>query len=292
MNYINFNQTGGFPLSTNILDALQTSYNLFNQLGNLAGDFAIISGCQVNGSSVTDGTVFLNGELLPFQAGNLSDTVIITVEPVKATFQDAEQRDVIYKRQVRFGTAGPEDTYAWSRFKRIFKTTEIEAFKLSHDNSIANHSTSLSNHEARIASLEAKVAALEIKPSAIPIGMIAIWNKPSTVAIPKDWQECTDLKGRVPVGWLPNDSDFGSIDNYKVEGGERTHILSKDEMPRHSHRFLYGSYTRGTGSSNTPIAVNGTAGTSYTTEEGSGLPHNNLQPYRVVRFIEYIGPTN
>jgi len=290
MNYINFNQTGGFPLSTNILDALQTSYNLFNQLGNLAGDFAIISGCQVNGSSVTDGTVFLNGELLPFQAGNLSDTVIITVEPVKATFQDAEQRDVIYKRQVRFGTAGPEDTYAWSRFKRIFKTTEIEAFKLSHDNSIANHSTSLSNHEARIASLEAKVAELEVKPI-IPIGTIVRYDQPMTIDPPTGWIDWNPAleQGRVWVAKADNDIDF----SLGSRSGTKTHQLSITEMPPHAHTMNFRKDRVGDGNENA-LAIHDNTNWSRDTstvggQNNTAKAHNNLQPYVAVRFIKYFG---
>lgn len=71
MNKLNFNQTGGFPLSTNILDAMQTAYSLFNKLGGLAGNFAIIFGCEVSGSNVSDGVVYMNGEVLAFKGGTI-----------------------------------------------------------------------------------------------------------------------------------------------------------------------------------------------------------------------------
>ena len=63
MNKINFNQTGGFPLSANILYAMQSAYAIFNQLGSLAGNKAIISGCEQLGNTVADGGIFLNGEI-------------------------------------------------------------------------------------------------------------------------------------------------------------------------------------------------------------------------------------
>ena len=67
MNKIDFNQTGGFPMSTQILDALQEAYKNFNVHGAMAGDLAIILGCEVGGGgNVTDGFVHINGELLPF----------------------------------------------------------------------------------------------------------------------------------------------------------------------------------------------------------------------------------
>jgi hypothetical protein len=72
MNTLNFNQSVGFPLETNILDEMQTSYSLFNALGAIAGNFSIISGCVLSGSTVADGVVFINGEVLEFKGGNCS----------------------------------------------------------------------------------------------------------------------------------------------------------------------------------------------------------------------------
>ena len=77
MNKINFNQTGGFPLSTNILDAMQSAYAIFNQLGSLAGNKAIISGCEQLGNTIADGVIFLNGEILPFKGGAIGSSIII-----------------------------------------------------------------------------------------------------------------------------------------------------------------------------------------------------------------------
>lgn len=91
-----------------------------------------------------------------------------------------------------------------------------------------------------------------------------------------------NLKGRVPVGLDSNDTDFDILGE---TGGEKTHTLTTNEMPSHSHR----------------LPISGTAGSddylihSYATANrvllgetgaaGGGQPHNNLQPYIVQNYI-------
>ncbi|MFP3591798.1 hypothetical protein [Chryseobacterium sp. SIMBA_038] len=264
MNKFDFNQIGGFPLSTNILDGMQTAYSLFNALGEIAGNFAIISGCNINGSTVSDGVVYINGEVLAFKGGLLGSNVIISEDPENRVFESGESKTVLRKRFATFGSS--VTNYPWADFKRVFPTVQIQSFK---DN------------------FEARIAALENRPSPIPVGMIAIWNKPATTAIPTGWQECTDLRGRVPVGWDPNDNlDFGIVG--KADGA-KTHKLLVSEMPSHSHTERgpgnVGGHPGGSAGYDRP---NGEQ-TNNTSTVGGNQAHNNLQPYRVIRFIEFIG---
>ncbi len=139
MNKINFNQTGGFPLSTNILDAMQSAYAIFNQLGNLAGNKAIISGCEQLGNTVADGVIFLNGEILPFKGGAIGSSVIIKEESESRVFEDGATKPVIFKKYVTFGTSTPEKTFTWAEFKRVdnlLDLTEKKAEKIELDKSI------------------------------------------------------------------------------------------------------------------------------------------------------------
>lgn len=81
---------------------------------------------------------------------------------------------------------------------------------------------------------------------------------------------------------------IGAGTNYTIgdTGGEKTHILTVDEMPSHSHtnqyysasgtaNFGYNYQNRGTTSNATPAS----GGIGYA---GSGQAHNNMQPYIVV----------
>lgn len=92
-----------------------------------------------------------------------------------------------------------------------------------------------------------------------------------------------NLKGRIPVGLDSNDTDFDILGE---KGGEKTHTLTINEMPSHSHKLpIAGS----TGDYQYLIAdyVNdlnrvllGETGTA-----GGGQAHNILQPYIVQNYI-------
>ena len=132
MNKINFNQTGGFPLSTNILDAMQSAYSLFNHLGSLAGELVIISGCVITGNTVSDGAVYINGELLEFKGGSISTNVVIKEETESRVFEDGATKPVIFKKYATFGSSLPEKTFTWAEFKRfenLLNLTEKKAEK-------------------------------------------------------------------------------------------------------------------------------------------------------------------
>ena len=87
--------------------------------------------------------------------------------------------------------------------------------------------------------------------------------------------------GRTLVGVDENDTDFATVE---LEGGEKTHTLTIDEMPAHTHSEK--TFSISTGSYGGYDSVNGnTKITSSSTTSGSSggdQPHNNLQPYITV----------
>ena len=125
MNKIDFNQVGGFPLTTNILGKLQTAFTLFNALGNIAGDMTIISGCEVVGSTVANGVVYWNGEVLEFKGGTAQSKVILREEIENLVFGNQNSYPSIKNRYVAFGTG--TGAVNWSDFKRGFATKDILA---------------------------------------------------------------------------------------------------------------------------------------------------------------------
>lgn len=268
MNNIDFNQDGGFRLSTNVLAAVQASYSLFNALGWIGGNLTIISGCEVNGSSVSDGVVFINGEVFNFKGGNIGTNVIIRENTTSYPFQNGTVKPVVYERYVSFGTSTPDKNFLWSDFKRLFPTKDIEAFK--------------KDHNTRITNLEEK--------QAFSVGMILRYDQPLSVPPPAGWIDWKPAgeQGRVWVSRSESDNDFG----LGATGGEKTHQLTIPELPTNKQsKTIYQPY-------NGSLTAGGFAGSTDNKFRdfvltydvgGSDVPHNNLQPYVAVRFIKYVG---
>ena len=264
MNNINFNQDGGFRLSTNVLAAVQASYSLFNALGWIGGNLTIISGCEVTGSSVSDGVVFINGEVFNFKGGNIGTNVIIRENITSYPFQNGTVKPVIRERYVSFGSGTPDQNFLWADFKRLFPTKDIQAFKTDHNN--------------RITALEGK--------QAFAVGMIIRYDQPLNIEPPAGWIDWNPggEQGRVWVSRSESDSDFG----LGAIGGEKTHTLTKTELPDLDATIPVAPNENAPGSN--IYGRGGSLGNSYFPVNRNGnQAHNNLQPYVAVRFIKYVG---
>lgn len=82
--------------------------------------------------------------------------------------------------------------------------------------------------------------------------------------------------GRVPVGIDSGDTDF---DTAEETGGAKTHTLTVDELPAHTHSVPNSGSQNNSFDSGTTVG-NDVTGTSGST--GGDQAHNNLQPYIVV----------
>ena len=177
MNVVRYKQTGGFPLDTNNLDFLQSSFHILNTLGNLAGDMVIISGCETTGNTVGNGVVYVNKEVLEFKGGSLSANVFIKEEAVSGTFEDGSFKPIEITRYVTFGSSTPDKTFKWEDFKRVenlLNLTEKKAEK-----------TELTKAEKRIDKLEEQKPVIgEIKQ-----GIFDLEN------LPPGWFHCNGQNG-------------------------------------------------------------------------------------------------
>ena len=86
------------------------------------------------------------------------------------------------------------------------------------------------------------------------------------------WEEWG--RGRVPVGVDAAQTEFSTVEQ---TGGEKTHTLTIDEMPKHSHS-VYAQTMTGDGANGYGIGNTGNISFNSTMAGGS-KPHNNLQPY-------------
>ena len=101
-----------------------------------------------------------------------------------------------------------------------------------------------------------------------------------------------DLRGRVGIG-----AGQGADLTNRIMGqksGEETHVLSTGEMPSHSHSLIRrsnpdaGAYDTGDAHQDESSAATtdrSDLGLFNTNSTGSGLPHNNMQPFLVVRYL-------
>lgn len=262
MNKIDYNQSGGFPLSTQVLDAAQEAYKNFNAFGNFAGDLAIITGCQDStGGTVTDGFVAIYGELIPFVGTTKTANVVIVETGDQRGFEDGSVKSVIYSRYATFGE-GPV-TYPWADFRR-----PMTLFAL----------------EDRLLQLE----------KAVPVGLVAIWGKPAD-AIPAGWVAHTDFEGTVPVARKDGDVNFGAALGTQIGTAQVT--LDISQIPSHNHDTIIDASGDDVDSSGSGSAIN-TSSREITPNrtnvvrvqnKGGGQSHTNIQPSTIVDYIRFVG---
>ena len=285
MNKINFDNTGGFPLGAYTLDFMQKSYQLLNTLGNIAGNLSILSGCEEVGRSITDGVVYIDGEVLPFKGAPISEKVIIVETSQKRIFKDGVEKAVEYTRYATFGNS--INGRLWADFKRPLNNQQIEAQSFTEENSLLKR---LEKPEERVR-------------KTVPIGLVAIWDKPAD-QIPEGWEEHTEMQGVVPVGYKRDDSDFGAIGT-KV--GSKTVRIEKNNLPdieidlknKNGSGFEvigfnlknYSGQNEGGWSNNGSLPYWGKeSGNNIKAHlNGKEQPINNIQPSRIVKFIRFVG---
>lgn len=271
MNKLNFNQSVGFPLETEILDEMQKAWTVLNALGAIAGNFTIISGCVVTNATATSGVVYINGEVLEFRGGIVQDNVIIVEIPQLREFEDNNSHDVIYTRYATFGTAAAQ--WPWADFERGMETKEIPAALYQKED------------KTTVAALLERIEALEsVSTVNVPSGLIAIWGQAANL-IPVGWAEYTPLRGRTAVGYDSAVTEFDVLGDF---GGETSKTLSVSEMPEHDHAI--GNSRRNTGGGgggdeNHPASFAGTR-SHITDKQGAGAAFSIMNPYRVVLYIQ------
>lgn len=270
MNYQNFNQSGGFPIKTQTLDEMQKATALFNKFGDLAGNFSIISGCVVTGPSISDGAVFINGELLEFKGGIIGTNVIIVEIVTPKEFKDGTDKDVLYVRYATFGIGAI--SFLWTNFKRLQTLIDLTT---------------------RMASLEQILLPLSNGDSWL------LFNRPVS-EIPAGWEEVTEMRGKMPIGLDSTHIPFNTIGN---TAGAKNIKLTENHIPEYDP--ANGDFNRllkYTGANTADIVDNlqnpGEQQPFLTDSKiikkfGKAIADqvaiDLLNPYRIVLYIKYVG---
>lgn len=124
MNRIDFTQPGGFPLTQNALNFMQSANAesfeaLAKALQELCGSqYVILSGCVENNNigHVGSGYVAIYGDIMPFHGGIIKHYVSIVDTTTPAVYKDGSSKNPFRNRHAQFATS---EGIPWSDFKRI-----------------------------------------------------------------------------------------------------------------------------------------------------------------------------
>ncbi len=309
MNITNFTNIGGFPLEVKTLDGMQNAY--LQILTALIGHFGltntgsfIIDGCQIVGTTITPGMLYIDGKLCPFAGavGSLT-TRIAKIENIESvTFESGASYPTYFQYTAAENSAG----MPLSSFARLPKVPELVNVATAWADITGKPNVVIDPAVAPAPSLMDRIIKLEEQNKVFQAGGgMVLWNKPAN-QIPTNWQEVVNWKGRIPVG-VDNTLDalgnmvspeFAPMTNGQNDpgriGGSKTKTLTISEIPPHTHEvpvFANGSASGNADGhpdnwidSNRRITTLPTGGVPG----GGTAPFSILNPFRTVLFIEYI----
>ena len=131
-------------------------------------------------------------------------------------------------------------------------------------------------------------ANIEIAINSIyPVGSIIIRDDTEDMSnfLGFTWEKV--FAGRVLVGLDTSQTEFNTIGK---TGGEKTHTLTIEEIPKHTHTISVGNNpTTAASYDRVASAYAGDNPKNFNASEtGGAQPHNNLQPYQVVAYWKRI----
>lgn len=289
-----------FPLDCETLDNIQGNEILLAVLGNIAGDKAILQGCDLesNNTRRKEGYVFVRtreyptGEVLYWEGGSISAGIYVKKETVSITAQGNTYPQAYTVRSLAPGLG--DENFSWADFKSIKTNRQLAEEKEAQDLIIA-----------------------ALAPP--PLGMVQFWaGSTAAGSIPEGYMLCEgqqlrqteypelykvigslhnatgtqsgffclpDLRSRFVVGFDGRDTDYNS---QAKKGGEKKHTLTIEEMPKHSHRIPFNSWKAGDNANNRDM-VEGTnynhSRVAYVQEVGGSKAHENRPPYYTLAYI-------
>ena len=274
---IEFLQTGGVPLTNDLMANIMEAIKLYDVVGSMAGHMTILAGCDpIAGSinTVSPGVVAINDEVLYFEGGIITANVFVYEQEISKSFQDQQNKVLIRKRTVKFGNSLPPNQYAWTDFVRLQTLKSLQQ-------SLAQKAdqTQVDNHEVRLKMLELKTAPIQNGK------IVFLFRKPAS-EIPAGWKECTDFYKKTIFGYDPNDP--GQWSDLTHTGGTATITLKKENLPTVKIRTNvlqpYGSNNNNGGFAGGNNQWNWQNRESETL--GNSEPIDITNPHRLVNFIE------
>lgn len=288
-----------FPADCEMLDYIQTNAHIVSIIGNIAGDKAVLLGCDAadNGARRSEGYVFLRtrehpeGEVLFWEGGATGSGMYLKQETLGVQAQGYDYPQAYVRRSLAPGVGA--ENYLWADFHEAQTLPELRA---------------------ELATLRLKLE--NIRPA--PLGTVELW---AGKGVPEGYLLCDgqqlrqtdypelfaaigtaynngydyngrrltttegffrlpDLRSRFVVGQNAGDDDYKEVG---AIGGEKTHRLSVEELPAHSHTLHtvpWGRRFTGGGSANQLDAGEGATGNT-----GGNRAHENRPPYYALAYI-------
>lgn len=279
MNKLNFSIPAGWPLSEETLEYMQNMILTAQNSALLGGKNYILSGCIEASGNVGNGIVVIDGEIVPFEGGPAQPKVIIVEEVINRNFFGGASNPYYHRRKAVFGTGIGEIDYS-------------SLTRNNPDNGIL----------ARLDKVEKMLKPLMSYDvsGTTTWGSWLFWGRPAG-EIPAGWEAVPDAewKGRVPVVLDTSQTEFNTVGKI---GGEKAHTLTGAEQGSNKFKIKLDDIGGGGDSVVAGMAVNGSDvprngganQSSYGSEltikpQNDAVAHNNLQPYKVVMFIRFVG---
>lgn len=303
-----------FPVDCELFASLQNNQTMLAILGNIAGDKAILYGCESesNDTRRKAGYVFIRtadypeGEILFFEGGAVQSGMCIKLESVPVSSQGVAYSAAYTLRSLVPGVG--EENYSWGDFHTLKTVQELDDYDKEQDKQIAL----LQPTPVGIVQMWAgKITGgslpdnyllcdgSRLLATAYPELYAAVGRIHTPLNVPSGYFCLPDLRSRFIVGYNDTDTDYNAI---AKTGGEKKHTLTVSEMPSHTHTFndyyyvehsSAGAYwgaeyigTNFSGSGNTDKDNSYLWYKPHTTySSGNGSSHENRPPYYTLAFI-------
>jgi microcystin-dependent protein len=293
MNKINFTAKDNFPLSSDTMEMMQQMIGLSTNAALLGGTNYILSGCVDDGTTVGNGVVVINGELLPFEGGTKKTKITIQQTSKTLTAFGVNYPEAYIYRTAKFSDTGE---YNWSDFVQVLTSKQLQERIEAITGDIPGVVKMFAGMVSKIPDDYMLCNGDELQISSYPelydmIGISFGGNGQTTFNLP-------DLRGRFIVGYDNTDADYNAINNSK-NGGLKLVELNTSQIPEHRHVYTDDIYANQGFSEVEPgfptmaiirqgqtSASNTGLGTAYYTSKiGGGIGHENRPPYFTLAYI-------
>jgi hypothetical protein len=137
MNAIDFTKYSKFPVSSETFEFMQNMMALIAKIASLGGTNYILEGCTENGTTASEGTVVIAGEILPFAGGTKSTYVVISEAKESVQVYDEAYENLYITRKVIFGSGSGQ--LEWASFKKFTDLLTLAASLSTLSTSFAAH---------------------------------------------------------------------------------------------------------------------------------------------------------